>query len=525
MNRFTWLFGSALAAVFISLALLAHNYAPPNTRWLGVTIFNTSDTAVYFSYLRQGADGKILLSDLYSVEPNQRRFDPIWSSLGLIARTGVNPILIHEAARVFAIFFLVWSVYAAAYSIPSLKEHAKLTTFLAFGGISTGWIYTVYLGIMNLWTPKIFDPADLGSEFAIAPVLFGGVHIILSIALLITSVRYIWDGLVEISRRKIIYGGLAGFVLLSFHPYFSLLLALLAVIAVFSELKDDLHLWQRIKLTLGLGLMLLPPIIYYLWLITDPVFGTHHLYNNILPLGGIHLWIITLSPFLIAFVWMIKNKQWTTKLNWQQAWVISVLILLVLLPVPWKRKLTEGLLIPIVLLTMPFWIKIRYLLEQQQPKLIRLLLTGLVITAAWFGPLHLLASQLMWLDRSGSLFFQPESIFKAANILAKTETNTIILSDDHWTNVWLPSLTGKTVWMGHDHETPGFTVKRKKYYSFLAEIDPIAAKQFLIENQVDYFITTSNDSRVKFEMLLSPDWKNIFQDDETAIFTSASTRQ
>lgn len=520
MKRFPLIVGALLASVFIGLALLGYRSAPDGTRWLGDGIHNSSDVAVYFSYLRQGADGHTLLSDLFAVEPHRLRFDAVWSTLGLVARTGVNPIVIHEAARAIFILLLVVALWYAARSQEKDDRDANLATLLALGGISTGWIYSIWLGANNLWTPQTYAAPDVVTEFAVGPVLFGGAHMILSVALLITCLRLLWDGITMDQRQKTLFGALAGAALLSFHPYFAPLVGLMGLLAFASRWKEAAARRERFASLALAGILTLPPVAYALYLLTDPVFGTHHLVDNLLPLNTPLVWLITLAPFIIAFVWMWRTNHLPKKFDWPSAWLLAVILLLIFLPVPWKRKLTEGLLIPLVFLTMPAWRAVREWLREQRPRPMRIFLTALFLLAAWLGPLHLIVSQLTWFEKKDAqhFFYQPHSLFEVAEYLHTQKDHPILLSDDRWVNLWLPALSGQRVWIGHDHETPHFKSKREVYQKLLATTDSKEAQGILEAIGVTHFITTDQKSQARFADLLSPKWTIDFQRDEDAVW-------
>jgi len=495
----------ATASVLILLTLVTTFSAPSGFRWLGDGMHNPSDVAVYLSYLRQGAEGHVLLADLFAVEPHLRRFDPIWSTLGLVARTGLEPIVIHEAARALFSIFLVIALWFAARSITKQERDAKLGLALSILGVSTGWIYSIWLGSQGRWTPTTYAAPDIVTEFSVWPILMGGAHAILSLALLVTAVRLLWTGIRDGIRRSTLLGAVAGSALLSFHPYFAPLLALIGVFAFITSSRRKaafLHLFLA-------GLIQLPPILYYAWLLRDPVFGAHHLTANLLPLAPLPVWLLTLLPFLAAFVWMWKTKKLPTSLDWRSAWILATVLLLIALPVPWKRKLTEGLAVPLVFLTLPAWIAVRDWVARQRPQWIAHVLAALLFLAAGLGPLHLLASHLAWIGRADArhYFYQPTDLFSAASFLRREATeNDVLLSDDAWTNVWLPALTGRRVWIGHDHETPNFVAKREAYRELLSTTNAERIQTILRDAHVTYFVGTTEAGVMPFATLLDKTW-------------------
>lgn len=508
--KFPTLIAITIAASLSLLAALSFWSAPVGTQWLGDGIHNSSDVAVYLSYLKQGADGHVLVHDLYAIEPNAARFDAVWSLLGIVARSNINPVVIHETARAVFAVILVIALWFAVKSQATKESDARLALLLALGGVSTGWIYSIWLGAKGLWTPTTYAAPDIVTEFAIGPILMGGAHAILSLALLITAIRLLWDGITNAKQRETLLGSVAGIGLLSFHPYFAVLLATIGVFALVVSHKR----WQSLRFLVMSGALLAIPVIYYAWLILDPVFSAHHLQDNILPLAPWFVWIETLLPFIVALVWMWRTKKLPKQIEWTHAWLLASIVLLILLPVPWKRKLTEGLTVPLVLVTLPAWIAIRDWVAAQQPRWMRNVLAVLLLLAAWLGPVHLVVSHLVWISQPNEqhYFYQPTRLFEAGAFLHTHATESdVLLSDDVWVNTWLPALTGRTVWIGHDHETPHFTEKRELYHAFLDETDPTKKQELLAQIPVTYLVLTTEAGRATIPPVLGREWTRVFQ--------------
>lgn len=493
-----------LPAILIGIALLGASAAPKGSVWLGSGIVSPSDTAVYLSYLRQGADGHLLLSNLYAIEPNRPRFDLVWSTLGLIARIGVPIIVVDELARALFCVILILAIgWAARRTFPSRRD-ADLATVLAFAGIGSGWLYSIALRAVNGWTPTTIAAPDIASEFAIGPTLFGGVHIILAIALLVTALRLIWNGFMTGSRRDLLLGSLAGSALIAFHPYATPLLGLFTIATTLLTPSTK----RRLANFFLVAIILTPPVLYYAWLLIDPVFGAHHLSENILPLASPIAWITTLLPFFIAGIWMWR-KRLHIAIDWPLVWIGCVLILLLFLPVPWKRKLAEGLLIPIIFLTMPAWIAVRDWVRKIRPTSMQIPLIVALLLAAWLGPLHLLLSQLTWWQdpTAAPFFFTSTDLVAATHHLRETTTeHDILLADSFWTNTWLPSQTGRRVMIGHDQETPVFATKDTLFHTLLDTTSSTQAQTILSETGVTRFITTTQKHRDQFAVLLDSVW-------------------
>src|SRR5262245_2046387 len=67
------------------------------------------DTFTYFAWMKQGADGHLLMCDPYTPEPQQCQFFlPLWYVLGFISRITHSSLqLVFHAARLFAALMML----------------------------------------------------------------------------------------------------------------------------------------------------------------------------------------------------------------------------------------------------------------------------------------------------------------------------------------------------------------------------------------------------------------------------------
>lgn len=520
MKRFPFFLGLAVASVLACISLLTWTSAPPGMRWLGDTIQNPSDAAVYMSYLRQVQDGHVFLSNLFAVEPHAARFDAFWSLLGLITRFCFGwahyqaPLLAYEATRFVMAIVLTYAVYAAAGWVAKNEADKKLATILAFCGVGMGWLYTVVIDALHLWTPKTSGAMDLASEFAIAPTLLSAAHMILSLALLITALPFIWHGVTKDNRRSTLIGTAACAALFLFHPYFIPLVGIFTLIALGKKLQDCRRAGLKPAPTLIhaliVALSLVPAALVYVPLAFDPVFRTHHLEVNVLPLIPWESSILTLLPFVLALAWRISRRvHLRENEHWLIAWIVAATLCL-FLPLPFLRKFTEGLGIALVFLTLPAWVVLRDRIVRTNPsRSTRIYLSAAFLFLAALSPLNLIASQLTLIGRTGfsDYFYRPLPVFATWDYLAATTpTSSIILADDLWTTLWTPAHTGRRVWVAHDHETPSFNQKINLYHELVATTDPSRAQQILKDAGITQFITTSDASTQRYSKLLATGW-------------------
>jgi hypothetical protein len=441
--------------IVFSVPILA---TPDGFRWLGAGIFNTGDMPVYFNYLSQ-ANHSWLITNLYNNLPQISRFDLFWSVGGLFVKLGLSPILSHEILRWIATLILGLAIYATAKAVTANEKQARLASFLIIGGLSSGWIYDVWMGATNQWTPLSPAIADMASELAIAPTLLGGAHIILSLALQLLAIRWIWEAITNKYKKSLIFACFALLTVTSFHPYFIPLFGLVSLIALIRIKKDG---WKKSLLYAAvINLSLIPAAVYYLYIFfNDSGFRIHQLQVNILPLDPWYFWVLILIPFIPAFFWMAKRFT----VSWPLAWIAAAIICM-MLPFPWTRKFTQGLLPALVVLTLPFWLMLVDKISAN--KIIWPLKICFLLPLA-FPYIHLFQTQIFMVTDPGwsNKFYAPIGLFEAWNNSKASPRDEMILATDLWSNYWTPAYTTKHVWIGHNHETPDFKSRVTPYLTW-----------------------------------------------------------
>ncbi|MBI5654240.1 hypothetical protein HZC53_01100 [Candidatus Uhrbacteria bacterium] len=518
-NRFPILLGIGLVIfemIFFGLLWLS---APNGQQWLGDSISNSSDLAVYLSYLKQGSQGHMLLGNLYATEPHALRFDPYWSVLGLLARSGMDARLLHEISRWLASVLLVFVLYVAAKDLTRSEKHARWTTVLSLLGLNAGWLYTIWIYFFGVWRWKTETAADVSTEFSAFYILLGGSHMILSLALLICGLRWSWQAISQSSMRQAWKAALVSAYLFSFHPYFIALFGIYFLIALHQHRKT-LGMKNIVRFSAVLSTSLIPAFIIYAPLVFDKVFATHHLEDNQLGLSPALSWVATLLPTAIALAWRWKKRiAFRNEERWILAW-IGASVFCLLLPLPWKRKVTEGWSVALLYLGLPLWLTIGDWAASRRPKFMAWIMSGLMFVAASFGAFHLVTTQLSWIKAPEwkIYFYRPESVFAAWRYLENKDGRAIITADNFWINCWTPPYTGKTTWVGHDHESPDFKNKYGLWQRLTETRDGKEAQDILEQAGVTDLMITSEDSLDRFTELLPKDeWRPVFTQDQVTV--------
>jgi len=511
-----WLVAFELAAIGASMF-----GAPTGYRWLGNTIFNSSDQAVYLNYLSQGAHG-ILLVNLFDNHPQIARFDLFWSLGGLLVRAGIPVILAHEILRWICTIVLAFALVATARAVTQNEKQARLATLFMVSGMSTGWIYVIYKGMSHTWTPMSGVTADLATEFATAPVLLGGAHMILSFALQLLALRWIWEILRDTGRKP--WAACAVLLILSFfHPYFIPVFGLVSIMAMLiPHHKSAIKLSKRLLYFFTINAAMLPGFVYYVWMmLSDHDFRVHHLSVNYLPLDPVRFWLVTLTPILIAGIYLSwrgisKEHAWIKRPDWILAWLAAALLCMVL-PFPWKRKFTQALLPALVILTLPFWL---LLADKARTLLIRPV-RWLVVVLLLFPLISLFRTQTMtpYSSEYFTYFFAPQSQLNAWLSMASSMQDGTVIATSLTANIWTPAYANKTVWIGHNHETPDNNQRLAQFKAWQAEEEPNKFAEFLDERNITTVLAVNATDTRRCSLALKTPWQKTFEENGISVWT------
>lgn len=530
-----WWFGFILAGALlgfeIACLILFVKLTPQGSQWLGDLGFNASDYAVYLNYLLQ-AKSHFLISNLYDNFAQVPRFDAFWSTAGLLIRAGLTPIVTHEILRWGMTVILALAIYATAKTLVSGERRARLTSFLMVSGLSLGWIYAAWRDLGGPEFPSSGPtPPDMVTEFGVAPVVLGGAHMILSFGLELLLMRWIYE-LICLGKSRLLLPLIIVTLFFTWlHPYFIPLLGcqmLICTVVTFNRHRQG----KTMLYFLAGCASLIPAAGYYVWLaILDPAFRNHHLAANQLPLGSIWVWLLILIPLIWAGGRMFFHKvplefYWSRNPTWVWFWIASAVFCL-LLPFPWQRKYTQGLLIAGVILTLPYWLMVSgSILSKWRSSFKHLLYFFFFIFFISASYLYLFQIQWTALRTDFSYhFYQNDSLFVAWNSL-KSNPSSLIISDDPWINLWTPAETGQHVWIGHAHETPNYFERSEQFTEWLKTDKADDFNRFLNENQINAVMATTQANQIKFGKLIDPkEWQKTFEQSQITVWSKSTSTQ
>jgi len=330
----------------------------PDRVYAGTLPLYIDDATADWSFMRQAREGRLLFEDLYTADDHPRNYPNslLWL-LGAASRvTGCGIVPTYNAAKVVFSAILLWTLYALScrlFDRPGerlacfvmmvmtggwegplafLQRHAGLT----WSASSPGW-----------WMPEI---STMFSMILFPHMVAGFAAIVGSLLLMLRA----WEDDGRPFSQKARASCAAGVVLLLvtlFHPYDAITaLATIWTAPLLFALAERRRPRGTFVHAAVATAVALPAIAYNLWLVTtNPAVRGWDLQNN---MATPDAW-----PFFRAFglnlVLTAGLLPWLRRLSRSQltilAWVVSVIVL-ILLPFRFQRRMMGGLQIPLAAL-------------------------------------------------------------------------------------------------------------------------------------------------------------------------------
>jgi hypothetical protein len=447
------------------------------------------DQMVYFSLMRQAAENKVLLLNLFTSEPQLGIFSPLWWTLGKIVQFSHLPVAdVYYISLMASAVFLLLVVYIIIKPIFIKQQDRWLTLlFMVFAG-GFGWLY--YINLIK----GAYTNADLINRIIPADIWFSegfGFHslrhsplFVLSQAFLIIIFWLVAEKYKQLKKWQKIALFFLTFLLIIIHPYDAL------TIIVFLFCYGLIIKWRQIfKWWLSLWPLFLAITLaacYFFWLRrADPTFNGWFEQNITLspqPLDYILGYFWFLVPAGLGVYFAYKNKQ--HRLLWLCLWLLSA-CLLMFSPIifNYQRRPGSGIYVPLGILAI-------YGLNETFKKKNNLLKYLLIILLISISSLTFLVStviNLTIIKKQRSLTVVSFQEKQAMNYYQNhSQDNDVLLTSLLEGNLF-PGLIGRKIYLGHGHQTINFVSKKVFSNWFFSIYGSEKAKhQELIKRKIDY---------------------------------------
>ncbi len=461
-----------IAALTVALAnspyVLAYALAPPDMEFSGVVI-NFEDTHGYLAKIRQGSEGKLLYQIPFTSEDHEGAFvGGFFLALGWVcALTGLPVLWMWHLSRIaFGFLLLLTSYLFIAFF---LKDRTQRLACFLLVSISAGFGWIVLLtgrfsilgfDLIDFKMPEahVFFTILTFPHFALGATL---LLVIFILALLFYKTRRF---------RYAVLAGLAGIMMGIVHPYNMLIVAGTLGCWLLVRLWDERRFpAYEILGTFLMGLMALPPFVYYLYVFsTNPAFSAWAAQSGSPSPHPVH-YLIGYGPFLLLAVPAMvpiarrTDRERTLPLLW-----ILIVAILIYAPLKQQRRMVEGVHIPLSLLAtvglfgyyLPRWERSRTLRRlltlrhrSYSPRRMRRFIIFVVLVVTIPSNLYLLASLALTAYLHPYPSFHERAENEAIEWLEKETEPTDIILTAYGTGSYIPSRIDHRVFVGYWAET------------------------------------------------------------------------
>ena len=507
ISKKEWYFVLVFSIIIMSITLLPYLYAihitPPNFQFMGQHQINTCDTYTYIAWIQQANEGHFLFKDPYCVE-SQRRilFHPLFLVMGHFARIfNFSNIFTYHLFRIFFGFIFLFIAYIfISYFLKGILKRGVCFLLLTFSS-GFGWIVGNYS--IDLWQIETITFLNLLES----PLNL--LSLILMLTIFILTLEFF-------KNPKLKYAVGSGIALLSLsliHTYDIFIVWLTIGFFIFLKfLIKDLKPKITLKYCFIMAVILLPGILYDYYAINNSP-SLKWWFEN----GGITLnksFLAYISGFglifflaLIGILKIIKNKNWNS--FFILAWIIASSFLSSQSFLPFQRKFTEGLHIPMVILaTLGLFLLSDYLKNKWTQKgfsfsfqKVKVIFLSIIISFTSLSNINVVLTDIALFDYFSKNQDQNIKIYLACSIYLdksyleavdwlknNTHSSEIVLSGYSISNL-IPGLSGNIVFAGYIPRTINISKKMNQLKHFIEDDEKKEQKyKFLKKYKIAYLL-------------------------------------
>lgn len=541
------------AAILVSLlpflyeAIMAGRVLPESRYPLFETDF-PPDLRVYLSRMRQGAEGRWVVTEKFTSEPHRPSFFHIsYLLMGkMTGFLGIDPTQAMPIWRVVATAFMLGSGYFFLLQVFSEKWQRLVSLFIfAFVG---NFPWPVKQGISFLGLNfKTF----LGWYTYYDPLkrLFFHPHYNFAAGFLGLTMIFLWRGVKKQRRKELVWAGVFGFISGIILPVTSLVailtggfLFLLVLLGWIGKLPSK-KFWWRVKALVflswpyWLGVFLALFLVFYTfsyfpWKIhgqadVDKRFMGFDFVGVALGLGttGVlgfigSFYVLTRkkSAGMISALWLLAVMAWTVFLR--------------LAPVSNPYRLVQvELHLPLAIISLILVESLVSLFKKNRQFILKILLVLIVLPSIviWGMAFN---SQKNFIDQKLRAGFPvipkvPYVVYPLTEVMEgifwlrdTTDHQTVVLTAETLGSM-IAAYAGNTVFLGHGNQTVYFPQKKAQMERFFREeMSGGEAQTFLTQGRIDYIFWGPEEQEIAFQVQASASssYRPVFQNETVTIF-------
>lgn len=419
---------------------------------------NGGDQMVYFSLIRQSVEGKNILLNLYTNEPQLGLISPLWWLLGKITAVLNLSIplayylftMLSAAALLFFVYYLTRNLFAIYW-----QRLVALLLVTFGGGLGIFFVGRILFpaGGKALTEDNLFSQiisADLwyGEGFGFLSLRHSPLFILTQFSLLVLF----WWLAEKISKTNWWQAWLIGvgvFILTIIHPYDVVPLAGFVLVygLLFWREKSS---WQNWLKVVPLGVGGLAAVLYFFYLrFADPSFlgwSAQNVTRTPYPLSFLagYFWLLVPAVYGSVIAFRHGNK----RLQWLAVWLV-VAAFLIFLPTQTQRRFGSGVYIPIAMLAWYGWI---YFWKNKNT-ILYLFSTIIYILFSTITFVLITCMNVNVIKTSNQLVKISAAEIQALDYYKRVSGESDVLLTSYSFGNLVPAYVSRKVYIGHGHQT------------------------------------------------------------------------
>jgi len=507
---------------------------PTDHTYTGLHSLTPGDMHVYFSYMEQVKQGYLLSEDIYTSEPQSRVIlNGFWSSLGLFSLiTKTSNYFTFQLFRIILIPLFIISLYLISSWFWQKKIWRKICfIFLCFGsglGViiypflsSETYIKGYYNLPLDMWAPENNNLLTI----------LQSPHLISATALIILILLLFYFATESNKTSYSLGAGILSLSLFQFHPFhIPTILAVISIYIIILSIKYNKILYSYLKHFLIIIAISSPSILYYSVLEKYDFITQIRTYQNICLTPSLLVVFFSYGFLILLSIYALYKIISSSRINNKHIFLAVWLIVqfsLLYSPLPFQRRLMQGLQIPMIILAVYAIYHLNLIIKSNiKPKKYNYYFKNkylaIIIFIIFFTPSNLynLTRDIVVFKKTYPQLYIHNDIIAGYNWLKQnTSPDDVILSDLYNGNL-IPGHIGRKIFVGHGVETLFFESKLGLMAWFFSTNNYDLKKQiFLRQNSINYIFFSPNEKGIgDFNPSSKKYLKLTFKQNETEIY-------
>lgn len=501
---------------------------PTGAFFYGNTIIVPGDYSVYYSYINQGVQGRVMMYDAFTSEAHAATlFQPVWYVVGQAAAVArLDAPTAFALARLLSIPILLITLWWAAGWLWPTHQRQRQIGFIfsiitsGLGGVATiigpqlpnfPWTYP------DLWVSEAYTMLTLWSSAHFILVTSGIIFVLVAVERSWLEHRWSWTG----------WAALAAISTLSIHPFhvltwfiFWIGLTLWRWVILKRFPREYVVRWMLVLMVASPALLL-----YGLQLLYDPLTIGRAIQNINLTDApwklGIGIGLPLIGALIGGWCWRFKDERWKWLVGLALAYLVVAYI-----PLPFQRRLTQGMMLPLIWLSVPIIERLLFFSRNPTTVFLTIMATGVVLSVSWLvvGGL-IIYDYARDISTPTRMYYLDREHQQLAQFVRTTDVHQPLLDTLIESNV-LAGLTAHQMYVGYGVETLRSDDKLKAMGDFYARWSKEQQRQLLQQERLCYVVTSPRTRAYgsAFQPDQWPDLRRVWSSENLALYQTPYCR-